>query len=298
MRAVVYDTYGGPEVLRVDDVPEPHAGPGQVRIEVRAASINPIDGKLRQGLMSGGQELAERRQIGSDGAGVVDEVGEGVEGVAVGDEVLGLGEGTQAEYAVLTAWVAKPEGLGWTEAGAFGVVGETAARGLTLLGTTTGSTVFVDGASGGVGKMAVQLAVARGARVIGSASAGKQDVVAGLGGEPVVYGDGVGDRVRALAERVDGVFDTAGKTPAEVLVGLVDRPQDVVSIANFGAGDSGIRVTSGSGGEAAFASLAEVVDLYREGRLSVGVDSVLPLADAGPGQQAAAAGTTKVVLVP
>ncbi len=298
MRAVVFDTYGGPEVLRVDDVPEPHAGPGQIRIKVAAASVNPIDYKIRLGYMSGGQEPQGPMPVGADGAGTVDEVGEGVEGVVVGDEVLGIGLGVQAEYAVLSAWVARPQGMGWPEAGALGVIGETAARGLTLLGTTSGSTLFVDGASGGVGKIVVQLAVARGARVIGSASAGKQDVIAALGAEPVVYGDGLGERVQALAAKVDGVYDTSGKTPIEELMALVATPQDVVTIANFAAADAGIRVTGGGEGPDPFASLAEVADLYREGKLSVEVDSVLPFEQAGPGQQAAEAGTTKVVLVP
>ncbi len=298
MRAVVYDSYGGAEVLRVDDVPEPQAGAGQVRIRVQAASINPIDYKLRRGDMSGGQPAGGTTVAGVDAAGVIDEIGEGVTGVTVGDEVLGLGQGTQAEHAVLRAGAAKPDGMSWSEAGALGVIGETAARGLTLLGIGRGDTVFVDGASGGVGKIAVQLAVARGARVLGSASAAKQDLVASLGAEPLVYGDGLGDRVRALADHVDGVFDTAGKTPVAELIALVDTPHDVVSIANFGAAASGIQVTGGGGGPDPFASLAEVVDLYREGRLTVEVNEILPFEEAGKGHQAAEAGTTKVVLVP
>ena len=299
MRAVVFDSYGGPEVLRVDEIPEPHAGPGQIRIKVEAASINPVDYKIRRGYMSGGKELSGPQQIGADGAGVVDEVGDDVTGVAVGDEVLGVGQGVQAEYAVLNAWVAKPEGLGWREAGALGVIGETAARGLTLLGTSDGDTVFVDGASGGVGKIVVQLATVRGAKVIGSASAGKQDVVAGLGAEPVVYGDGLADRVTAIGSRVDGVYDTSGKTPIEQLISLVDSPHDVVTIANFGAADSGVQVTGGGmPGPDPFGSLTEVIDAYGEGKLTVEVNSVLPFDQAGVGHEAAEAGTTKVVLVP
>ncbi|MGI8457993.1 MAG: NADP-dependent oxidoreductase [Propionibacteriaceae bacterium] len=298
MRAVVFDRYGGPEVLRVGEVPEPHAGPGQVRITVAAASINRVDVKIRSGALAGGAAAEGTTVTGYDAAGVVDEVGEGVTGVDVGNEVFGTGQGTHAEHAVLQAWTGKPDAMGWSEAGALGVIGETAARGLTLLGVGQGTTVFVDGASGGVGKIAVQLAVARGARVIGSASPGKRDVVAALGAEPVGYGEDVGTRVQALAATVDGVFDTAGKTPVDVLVGLVASPHDVVTIANFTAPDSGIRVTTGADGTDPSASLAEVADLYREGKLSVQVDSVLPFAQAGVGQQAAESGTTKVVLVP
>lgn len=298
MRAVVYDSYGGPEVLRVDDIPEPHVVPGRVRIRVEAASINPIDYKLRRGDMAGGQPAGGITVAGVDAAGVVDEVGDGVTGLALGDEVLGVGQGTHAEHAVLRAWAARPEGMSWSEAGALGVIGETAARGLTLLGIGQGDTVFVDGASGGVGKIAVQLAVARGARVLGSASAGKQDLVASLGAEPLEYGDGLRDRVRALADHVDGVFDTSGKAPVEELIALVDAPHDVVSIANFGAADTGIQLSGGGGGPDPFASLAEVTDLYRDGRLSIEVNDVLPFEEAARGHEATEAGSTKVVLVP
>src|SRR3954453_14955694 len=108
MRALTYDTYGGADVLHVAAMPEPHAEPGQVRIHVPAASINPIDWKLLSGAMSGGKPLDGPTIPGSDAAGVVDEVGEGVTGVSVGDDVFGLGSATQAEHAVLRAWAAKP----------------------------------------------------------------------------------------------------------------------------------------------------------------------------------------------
>ncbi len=298
MRAVVYDTYGGPEVLKVNDVPEPHADSGQVRIKVRAASINPMDCKLRAGQLADGQPAEGLTVAGLDGAGVIDEVGDGVTGVAVGDEVVGVGQGVQAEYAVLTAWAAKPEDMSWTESGALGVIGETAARGLTLLGIGKGDTIFIDGASGSVGKVAVQLAVARGAGVIGSASAGKQEQVAALGAEPVVYGDGLGSRVRALAEKVDGVFDTTGKTPVDELIALVDAPHDVVTIVNFGATDTGIRASVSTSDPDPLASLAEVVGLCREGKLRVEVDDTFPFEGADKGHRATEAGTTKIVLVP
>ena len=299
MRAVSFAAYGGPDVLTVAEVPEPHAGPGQVRIQVRAAAVNPVDVKQRRGDMSGGKPLEQPTVPGYDGAGVVDEVGDGVTDVAVGDEVLGLGQRVQAEYAVLASWVPKPADLEWGAAAALGVAGETAARGLTLLGTAAGDTVFIDGASGGVGKLAVQLAIARGARVVGSGSEQKQELIAGLGAEPVVYGEGVADRVKALADHVDGVFDTAGKTPAQELIALVDTAHDVVTIANFGAGATGIQITGGgSSGPDPVASLTEVTDLWRAGGLRIEVDDTLPFERAAEGQRAAEAGTTKVVLVP
>jgi len=295
MQAVVYDQHGGPEVLRIEDVPEPHAGPGQVRIQVRTAALNPLDTKQRRGFPGAGQP--ENVVIpGVDAAGVVDEVGEGVTGVAIGAEVIGLGQGVQAERAVLRAWTVKPGTMSWEEAGAIGLVGETAARGLSMLDLTEGQTLLVDGASGGVGKIVIQLAVARGATVIGSASADNQDLVTVLGATPVPYGEGLADRVRALAPGgVDKVFDTAGKTPIGDLVALVPTARDVVTIANFGAVGAGVQVSAGEGADP-FASLAEVADLYRAEALSVTVDQVLPLEQVARGHEVVEAGTTKVVL--
>lgn len=297
MRAVVYTEYGGPAVVQVAEVTEPQAGPGQVRIRVEAASINPIDVKLRAGVLAGGTPAEGTTVTGYDAAGEVDQVGSGVSGVAVGDAVFGIGQSTHAEHAVLTAWTAKPDAMGWSEAGALGVIGETAARALDLAGVGAGTRVFVDGASGGVGKIAVQLAVARGASVIGSGGPARQDVIAGLGATPVVYGDGVAGRVRD-AGGVDRVLDLSGKTPAAELIGLVAAPGDVVSIANFEAGDSGIRVTGSNDDADPFAGLAEVAAAYRDGRLTVEVNDVLPFAAAAEGQRVVEAGTRKVVLVP
>lgn len=113
MRALQFSEYGSPEVLRWEEAPEPHAGPGQIRIEVRAASVNPVDWKVLSGAMSGGQPLSGRGYVGSDAAGVVDEVGDGVAGVSVGDEVFGGGQSTQAEYAVLDSWALKPASVDW-----------------------------------------------------------------------------------------------------------------------------------------------------------------------------------------
>ena len=175
MRALQFSAHGGPEVLEWAEAPEPHAGAGQIRIAVRAASVNPIDWKLMSGAMPGGQPMTGPKYLGFDAAGVVDEVGEGVTGVSVGDEVFGRGRNTQAEYAVLDSWVAKPPSVDWAVAAAAGVAGETAERGLRLLDVKAGDAVFVDGGAGGVGAVAVQMAVARGVRVIASASEANQD---------------------------------------------------------------------------------------------------------------------------
>ncbi|HEY3733559.1 MAG TPA: NADP-dependent oxidoreductase [Streptosporangiaceae bacterium] len=278
MRALQFTEYGGPEVLSWADAPDPHAGPGQVRIAVRGASVNPIDWKIFSGAMSGGmsggQPLSGPGYLGYDAAGVVDEVGEGAAGVAVGDEVFGCGRDTQAEYAVLDSWAARPASVDWPVAAAAGVSGETAERGLRLLGVTAGDTIFADGGAGGVGAMAVQMAVARGARVIASASEANHDYLREIGATPVLYGTGVAGRVLAAAGgQVDAVFDIAGKTPIGDLISLVSEPSQVLTIANFTAGAAGARVTSGGADSRTTEALAEVAGLLARGKLAITVQT-------------------------
>jgi NADPH:quinone reductase-like Zn-dependent oxidoreductase len=274
MRALQFSAYGGPEVLQWAEAPDPHAGPGQIRITVRAASVNPIDWKLFTGVMSGGQPLVGTGYLGSDAAGVVDEVGEGVTGIAVGDDVFGKGRHAEAEYAVLDSWAAKPASIDWAVAAAAGVSGETAERGLRLLDVKAGETLFIDGGAGGVGAVAVQIALARGARVIASASEANQDYLREIGAIPVRYGEGVADRVRAAAGgQVDAVFDVAGKTPIEQLMSLVSEPSRVLSIANFAAGQAGARVTGGGEDSRPMEALAEVAELLAQNKLVVKVQT-------------------------
>jgi NADPH:quinone reductase-like Zn-dependent oxidoreductase len=274
MRALQFSAYGGPEVLRWAEAPDPHAGPGQIRITVRAASVNPIDWKLFTGVMSGGQPLVGTGYLGSDAAGVVDEVGEGVTGIAVGDDVFGKGRHAEAEYAVLDSWAAKPASIDWAVAAAAGVSGETAERGLRLLDVKAGETLFIDGGAGGVGAVAVQIALARGARVIASASEANQDYLREIGAIPVLYGEGVADRVRnAAGGSVDAVFDVVGKTPADELISLVPDPANVVTIANFAAGEAGVRVTGGGADSRAMEALAEVADLLAQNKIVIKVQT-------------------------
>jgi NADPH:quinone reductase-like Zn-dependent oxidoreductase len=274
MRALQYTVYGGPEVLEWAEAPDPHAGPGQVRIAVRAASVNPIDWKAFSGAMSGGEPMAGTGYLGSDAAGVVDEVGQGVTGVAVGDEVFGRGRNTQAEYALLDSWVAKPPSIDWAVAAAAGVAGETSERGLRLLDVKAGDTLFVDGGAGGVGAATVQMALGRGARVIASASEANHDYLREIGATPVRYGQGVAERVRAAAGGpVDAVFDVAGKTPVEDLISLAPEPSQVLSIANFAAGKAGARVTGGGADSRPMEALALVADLLAQNKLVIKVQT-------------------------
>ena len=300
MRALQFTAYGGPEVLMWGDAPVPDPGPGQIRIAVRAASVNPVDWKVLAGAMSGGQPLAGPGYLGRDAAGVVDQIGEGVTGVFVGDAVFGRGQNTQAEYAVLDSWATKPPSVDWAVAAATGVAGETSERGLRLLGVRAGDTIFVDGGAGGVGAVAVQMAEARGARVIASASQANQDYLREIGAIPVVYGEGVAGRVQAAAGgRVDAVFDVAGKTPVQELISLVSEPSQVLSIANFAAGQAGARVTGGGADSRPMEALAEAAELLAQNKLVIKVQTF-------PSDRAAAAYRIslgghvrgKVVLIP
>ena len=278
MQAVQVNQYGGPEVLELAESPDPHAGPGQVRVVVHAASVNPLDYKIRSGATAGDGPTSFPVLLGFDAAGVVDEVGEEVTDVRLGDAVFGLGSSTYAERAVLQHYVTKPDFLDWAEATALAVGGETAIRTLDLLGVTAGHTVLVDGATGGVGSLAVQIAVARRARVIGTASERNHDYLTDLGATPVRYGEGLVDRVRSVApDGVDAVFDVVGATPVTELTSLVSTPSQVVSIANFSAPAAGARVTSGEEGDKV-AALQTLVELAGQGKLKVEVRT-FPLGD-------------------
>lgn len=274
MRALQYTAYGDPEVLEWAEAPDPHAGPGQIRVAVRAASVNPIDWKTLAGALSGGEPLAGPGHLGYDAAGVVDEVGDQVAGVSVGDEVFGLGMPGQAEYAVLDSWAVKPPSIDWAVAAAAGVAGETAERGLRLLAVNAGDTVFIDGGAGGVGAVTVQMALARGANVIASASQANQDYLREMGATPVLYGDGIAARVQAAAGGpVQAVFDVAGKSPIEDLISLAPEPSQVVSIANFAAAQAGARVTGGGEDSRPMQALAQVAELLAQNKLVIKVQT-------------------------
>jgi NADPH:quinone reductase-like Zn-dependent oxidoreductase len=299
MRAAVYSRTGEPrEVLSVAEQAEPHAGAGQVRIAVRAAGVNPIDWKLVTGGM--GEPPAGPRVPGVDAAGVVDEVGEGVTGVQAGDAVFGSADGgSAAEYAVLSAWAIVPDGTPLEAAAGLPVAGETAVRVLDLLGLRAGQTVVVDGASGGVGSTTVQIALARGLRVIGTAGDGNQEFLRSLGAEPTQHGPGLAERVRALAPTgVDGGIDTAGKGSVRDLIALTGNPARVVTIADFSAGELGVQVTTG--GEGQRERLEQVAALLADGALQVPVAQTFPLERIGEAYELSRAGHVrgKLVLVP
>ncbi|MET9630825.1 NADP-dependent oxidoreductase [Lentzea sp. NPDC006480] len=297
MKAITYAEFGGPEVLRLEEVGEPHAGPGQIRLKVVAAAVNPLDHKIRNGWMP---HFAAPFPVtpGLEAAGVVDEVGDGVTGVEVGDEVLGWTvTGAYAEHALATDFALKPAGLDWDAAAALPVAVETSVRVLDALKVDAGDTLVIHGAAGVVGAVGVQLAMARGATVIGTASPANHDYLRSLGATPVAYGEGLAERIRAAAPQgVDAVYDAAGQGDLPLSIELVGGTDRIVTIADPRAAELGVEF---SGGGAPFGTrLAEYAQLVVDGKLAVRVAQSLPLAEAGRAQELSATGHAagKVVL--
>ncbi|MFD8707251.1 NADP-dependent oxidoreductase [Kitasatospora sp. NPDC059648] len=278
--AITFSEYGAPEVLRPTEVTPPEPGPGQVRIRVRAASVNPLDLKIRSGLMAKAVPARFPVTPGLDAAGVVDAVGEGAD-VTVGGEVLGatLG-GSYAEYALLERPVAKPAALSWEVAASLVTVGQTAHRVLGQLGVEAGQTLLIHGAAGSVGFIAVQLAVARGITVVGTV--GEKDIerVTALGATAVRYGDGWPERVKATApDGVDFVFDASGAGVLADSVALTGDAAKVITIADMSAQQHGVRFSVGAP-DPSGQVLPELVQLAAAGRLTVPIWRTYPLAQA------------------
>jgi NADPH:quinone reductase-like Zn-dependent oxidoreductase len=231
MKALTYARYGGPEVLELTDLPEPKVPPGWVLLKVRSAAINPVDWKIMAGGLDPLMEVQFPVVPGWDVSGVVEAVGIDVPEWAPGDEVISYARtdwvhgGTMAEYVALPARLLapKPASVDWDRAAALPLAGLTAYQVLGRLEVAAGDTVLVHNASGGVGGYAVQLAAARGARVIGTASEANHEYLRGLGAEPVAYGDGLPERVRELApDGVDVVVDLVGGVVEQTLAVLKD----------------------------------------------------------------------------
>src|SRR5919204_2085653 len=278
MKAARFSQFGGPEVLEIVDLPNPHPGPGEVRIAVRRAGVNASDWKKRKGLMD--QELPQT--LGYEAAGIVDEFGEGVTDVAPGDRVFGFcpDGAAQAQLALLSDYAPIPPSLDFAAAAALPSAVETAARALDQLGVDRGSTVLINGASGSVGSVAVQLAVARGASVIGTGSPARHEFLRSLGARPVAYGNGMAERVRTLApDGVDFALDVAGSGVLPELIELAGGPDHVIMVADFaGAQQHGVRFSRGDSGCAIYV-LSQIGDLIEFGHFSLPVAQTFPLRD-------------------
>lgn len=250
MRAVSYSRYGGPEVLEIVELEDPPVPEGSVRVAVRAAGLNPFDYKVRRGGYLPNHTLPALQ--GAEFAGVVESVGVGVTRWRVGDEVLGwVGRGAQAELVVVKEHqlAPKPAALSWEAAGAVGLVGNTAVRALAALELTSDDTLLVSGATGGVGLTACQLAVRAGARVVGLASERNHELLRSLGVEPVTYGDGQVERLRALGLEFTAMLDTVGGAAIEAGLALGVAPTRINTIADYAAAEEHGLLAVGGGGK-------------------------------------------------
>lgn len=277
MKAAAFATPGGPEVLQVMEIETPHAGPGEVRVRVKAAGVQPYDAAVRAGWVPQGVTGELPRVPGNEFAGVVDQVGQGVTGFAEGDEVLGFSLlNSYAEYIVVGAdqVARKPARVPWEVAGGLTAGVQTAELALDAIGVREGETLLVHGASGSVGTAAVQIARRRGARVIGTGREENHDYLRSLGATPVAYGEGLADRVRALGQ-VDAALDGAGGHALEVSLELVKDPARIVTLVEHGrAAELGVKlVQAGRTAE----RLARYAALIAEGAFTFPVRRAYPL---------------------
>lgn len=307
---VVATAFGGPEVLSVRDEQLAEPGSGQVLVQVRAAGVNPVDLKVYGGAF-GRQESKLPMRLGYEAAGVVLAVGDGAGGRAqVGDEVIAYQVGgAYAEQLLVkaSALVPKPADMSFEQAAGLMLTGTTAVHMLVATEVGHGDTVLVHGAAGGVGLMLVQIAKARGAHVIGTASVDHHQTLARYGVTPVEYGDGLLERVRELSEDVTVALDCVGSDEAvDTSLALVADRARIATIAAFGrAPELGIKALGGGPGaepgtQVRDAARLELVTLVEEGQLEVTVDSVFALSDVADAHRSVAGGHThgKVVLVP
>ncbi len=300
--AITYTQFGPPDVLTVTEVEPPVPGPDEARVRVRAVSVNPIDVKIRRGDLAGSSPADFPKRPGLDVAGVVDAVGAEVEDVAVGDEVFGVARGgAYAEYALLPGPVPKPAGVSWGLAASLPTIGEAAFRALGYLDLASGETLLIHGAAGSVGGIATQVAVARGLTVIGSVGEADEARTRALGATPVRYGEGLVERVRAVAPQgVDAVLDTAGRGALPDSIELAGGPERVVTIADPSAKEHGVRFTGGTADDRAWEALPQLAELAAAGKLEVPIWRTYPLAEAAAAHAAIEAGENrgKIVLVP
>jgi NADPH:quinone reductase-like Zn-dependent oxidoreductase len=283
-QAVRFDDYGGIDVLRIEDVPRPAPGEGQVLVEVKAAGINPGEAKIREGMLRERWPATFPSGQGSDLAGIVAGTGPGVTGFSAGDEVIGYTDNrsSQATYVLVEAGnlTAKPAGVPWEVAGALFVTGVTAYAAVRAVALAPGDTVVVAGATGGVGSLAVQLARRAGATVIGLASERHHAWLTAHGVIPVSYGEGVAGRIRDAAGRVDAFIDTVGADYVRLALEDLDvEPSRVDTIIRFDLVEKyGIKAEGNAAGASA-ATLAELAGLIAGGELEVPVAATFPLAE-------------------
>jgi NADPH:quinone reductase-like Zn-dependent oxidoreductase len=281
--AVRFDNYGGPDVLQVVDVPRPTPGPGQVVVRVKAAGINPGEGKIRDGALHERWPATFPSGQGSDLAGVIEELSEPTNGFSVGDEVIGFthDRSSQAELVAVDAdhLTYRPAEVPWDVAGSLFVVGTTAYAVVRAVSAGPGDTVVVSGAAGGVGSLTVQLAKRAGATVLGLASEPNHEWLRDHGVIPVTYGEGVAERLNVAANGpIDAFIDLVGGDYVQIALDLGVKPDRIDTIANFQAkARYGVKI-EGNNDAASADVLAQLAALIADGQLEMPIAQVFPLA--------------------
>jgi enoyl reductase len=278
-RAITFSRYGGADVLELSDIEVGHPGAGQALVAVRAAGVQPSDAATRRGDFAAWNPVSFHCQLGKEFAGVIEEVGEGVDADRVGTAVVGfqpLACLAEALVVGIDQFVPKPDGMPWADAGALSASGQTADTALDTLGVYEGDTVLIHAAAGGVGSFAVQLAQVRGASVIGAASPANHQYLRDLGAIPVAYGPGLEDRVREVArEGVSASLDAIGGEALEISTGLVSDRSRIGTLTDWGNGARlGIQVI---GPQRSAERLGRLVELYERRQLGVSIWKTLPL---------------------
>ncbi|MFI7091187.1 NADP-dependent oxidoreductase [Streptomyces lydicus] len=303
MKAISAKRYGDPDVLEYGDQPDPKVGPDSVLIRVKAAGVNPVDWKVLAGYLDPMVDAHFPLIPGWDVAGVIEALGADVPEYEVGDEVIGyvrkdeIQHGTYAELvaAPVRTLARKPAALDWQQAAGLPLAGLTAYQASRRVGAAAGETALVHAAAGGVGSLAVQILVAQGVRVIGTASERNHDFLRSLGAEPVTYGEGLADRVRALApEGVDVALDFVGGGVVDLSQELLKDRGRVASIADGEVTQKGghlVWVRPDSAGLTALGALADA------GKLTVHVDAVFPLSEAAEALRRSQEGRTRGKIV-
>ncbi|MEU8781630.1 NADP-dependent oxidoreductase [Streptomyces sp. NPDC048637] len=303
MKAIIANSYGGPEVLAYTDHPDPKVGPDSFLIRVKAAGVNPVDWKIVGGYLDPMMDGHFPLIPGWDVAGVVEAVGADATEYAIGDEVIGYVRKDEVQHGTFAELVAapvrtlapKPASLSWQQAAGLPLAGLTAYQALGRVGVTAGETVLVHAAAGGVGSLAVQIAVAQGARVIGTASERNHEFLRSLGAEPVTYGDGLAGRVRELTpEGVDAAVDFVGGGVVDVSQELLKDRGRVASIADGEVKAKGGHMVWVRPDTADLTALGALADA---GKLTVPVASAFPLPEAAEAFRQSMTGRTRGKIV-